>query len=264
MRRIERLWRSDLRAADLLRDHGFELDRGATWPVALAVAYLAHRNASHSPAPHAGGGEITAPDIADIAKATALPRTTVRRAIERLEERGLVDLDRSLADGRQRLIYPTAQFDGVMQSVSQAVDSCYRSAFKETHGAAASAPKWAIALIERIPDAVLITDAPAPGAAPRVLAANTAFERLSGYQATDILGRSPAMLQGPETDEDVRTELRQAIDQRKPATGQFLNYRKDGSHYLCELILEPLSSAGTTEGQPSEVDFFLGIAREIA
>lgn len=246
--RIARLQRADLSASEALRAHGFEIDRGAAWPAALAVARLSGQD-------QALGRMAAGPDIAAVARATGLPRTTVRRALESLAARGLIDFAPSPGDGRQRLVTPTPAFHRIMETLSEQVDACYRSAYSGDRGAAA--PGWARALIERIPDAALLTDAPAPGAQPIVLAANEAFERLSGYDRTEILGRSPKMLQGMETDPGARAAVRRAIDEGEPAQAVFINYRKDGTAYSCELTLEPLR-------EPSgSLTHYLGIARDL-
>jgi PAS domain-containing protein len=47
-------------------------------------------------------------------------------------------------------------------------------------------------------DAVIITEAePLDEPGPRILYVNPAFERLSGYSAAEVLGRSPRFLQVP-------------------------------------------------------------------
>jgi hypothetical protein len=71
------------------------------------------------------------------------------------------------------------------------------------------------------------------------------------------------MLQGPDTHEAIRARLRHAIDARQPARETLTNYRKDGSSYLCELTLEPLSAGAPQAGERGAADFFLGTARDV-
>ncbi|MEQ8603449.1 MAG: PAS domain-containing protein [Marivibrio sp.] len=249
--RIARLQRADFAAAEALRARGFEIDRGAAWPAALAVARLC--------AARAAGAETGAgPDIAAVARATGLPRTTVRRALETLAARGLVDFRPSPGDGRQRLVEPTPAFHILMEDLSAEVDSCYRAAYAGgAHAAAAGAPSWANALLERLGDAALLTDAPAPGAQPVVLAANGAFERLTGYDRAEVIGRSPKMLQGAGTEASARAAIRRALDSGDGAHAVFLNYRKNGEPYRCDLTLEPLHAP---DGAHTH---YLGIARDL-
>jgi len=250
--RIARLQRADFAAAEVLRARGFEIDRGATWPAALAVARLcAGRSATL--------GDGVGPDIAAVARTTGLPRTTVRRALEALAARGLVEFRASAGDGRQRLVAPTAAFHALMEDLSSEVDACYRAAYAGGPGStpAAAAPLWATALLERLGDAALLTDAPAPGRQPIVLAANRAFERLTGYDRADLIGRSPKMLQGAETDPTARAAIRRALDAGDGAHAVFLNYRKNGEPYRCDLTLEPLAAP---DGARTH---YLGIARDL-
>eukprot|EP00752_Nemacystus_decipiens_P001098 g1098.t1 len=195
-RRIARLWRAESDATDALRRAGFEMDRGAAWSVALAIAAY---NASPSDLAgdgHSAPSDRVAPDIAAVAKSVGLPRTTVRRALERLEERGLVLLSASAEDGRQRLIETTPRFVALMEEVSEAVGASYRgrlAAGSEPDQAAAppAAPQpFAQALLERLEDAALLTDAPTPGEQPRILAANCAGRTAIGPSGRKCAARS--------------------------------------------------------------------------
>ncbi|MFB6175673.1 MAG: PAS domain-containing protein [Halobaculum sp.] len=47
--------------------------------------------------------------------------------------------------------------------------------------------------------------------------ANTAFERITGYDTDEILGQNCRFLQGERTDEETVAEIRQAIEDRRPS-----------------------------------------------
>ena len=50
-------------------------------------------------------------------------------------------------------------------------------------------------------DGVFITEAgPIDDPGPRILFANEAFTRMTGYTPSEVLGRTPRLLQGPDTD----------------------------------------------------------------
>lgn len=86
------------------------------------------------------------------------------------------------------------------------------------------------------PSAVLITDE-----AQRILYANAAFERMTGYTLAEVLGQWPGpLLQGPATDDAARLALRRAVAQRQPVTVELVNYRKDGTPFWAEIDLVPL------------------------
>lgn len=65
------------------------------------------------------------------------------------------------------------------------------------------------------------------------------FEKLTGYAATEILGKKCSVLQGPETDPRAVDLLRRAIIEGREAYVTLLNYRADGSTFWNEVALAP-------------------------
>jgi PAS domain S-box-containing protein len=95
--------------------------------------------------------------------------------------------------------------------------------------------------VARLNDVVLITEAqPIDEPGPRIVFANEAFERLTGYSIEQAMGRSPRMLQGPGTDRAALARIRQALEQGLPVREEVLNYRPDGTAYWIELDIVPL------------------------
>lgn len=80
-------------------------------------------------------------------------------------------------------------------------------------------------------NAVVITDAEMTGGGPFIRYCNKAFTSMSGYSTAELLGRSPRMLQGPETDSQVIEQLRQCLAEGRFFEGSAVNYRKDGTPY---------------------------------
>lgn len=83
--------------------------------------------------------------------------------------------------------------------------------------------------------AVLITDADF-----RIIYANPAFTRITGYEVEEVLGRNPRFLQGPDTSQATRMAIREALAAGKPVHVEILNYRKDGSPYWLDLSIVPV------------------------
>lgn len=105
-------------------------------------------------------------------------------------------------------------------------------------------------------EVILITEAGLlddPG--PQIVFVNAAFEACTGYARSEVLGRSPRMLQGPGTDRRELDRIRAALEREEGVCAVLVNYRKDGSAYRMELSIEPLrDSAG-------RVTHFLGVQR---
>jgi PAS domain S-box-containing protein len=95
----------------------------------------------------------------------------------------------------------------------------------------------ALVAVERTRMPMVITDPRKPDN-PIVLA-NQAFLDLTGYEASEVVGRNCRFLQGPDTDpkaiEALRGELRS--DDEELLKTELLNYRKDGSSFWNELAI---------------------------
>ncbi len=91
---------------------------------------------------------------------------------------------------------------------------------------------------ETIAQGIVITDQTLPKRP--IVYVNPGFERLTGYQATEIIGRTCRLLQGPETDPATCEAIRSAIANRQPYTVEILNYNKAGKPYWIALSLAPI------------------------
>jgi PAS domain S-box-containing protein len=112
--------------------------------------------------------------------------------------------------------------------------------------------------VENTQDGILITEAKhldAPG--PELLYVNQAFTRITGYDLTEVLGRTPRLLQGPKTDRSQLDKIRTALQEQKPVQVELLNYRKDGSEFWVELNIVPISN------KAGQVSHWVALQREI-
>ncbi|WP_161880985.1 GAF domain-containing protein [Deinococcus alpinitundrae] len=85
---------------------------------------------------------------------------------------------------------------------------------------------------------VAVTDATLPD--NPLVYVNPAFERLSGYRFSEIIGRNCRFLQGQDRDQAARYALRQAVEQRRSVTVVLRNYRADGALFYNELTISPV------------------------
>ena len=69
---------------------------------------------------------------------------------------------------------------------------------------------------------------------------NEAFQKLSGYNRDEIVGRNCRFLQGPDTDRDEVAKVRDAIKAKTDVAVDLLNYRKDGTTFWNALYLSPV------------------------
>ena len=95
--------------------------------------------------------------------------------------------------------------------------------------------------ISRLNDIVLITEAAsidAPG--PRIVFVNDAFEIHTGYSREEVLGKSPRLLQGPQTQRAELDRIRSALQKAQPVRAELINYKKNGDPFWLELEIVPV------------------------
>ena len=71
---------------------------------------------------------------------------------------------------------------------------------------------------------------------------NDAFTQMTGYSVEEMIGKSPAILQGPRTDRAVLDRLNQALSEGRLFHGEAINYRKDGSEFVMEWKIVPINN----------------------
>ncbi|ERT07328.1 diguanylate cyclase domain protein [Lyngbya aestuarii BL J] len=106
-------------------------------------------------------------------------------------------------------------------------------------------------------DAVMITTSHLHGREPEIVYINAAFTKLTGYSSAEIVGQTPQILQGPNTDHRVLKRLKQALARGQVFEGEAINYRQDGSEFQNHCYVEPIFN---NQGQ---IIYYLSIHREI-
>ena len=104
-------------------------------------------------------------------------------------------------------------------------------------------------------NSIVITEA---GPGYPIIYVNAAFCELTGYGPHEVMGKSPAMLQGPKTDAEVIKRLNQNIKDGELFHGQAINYRRDGSEFMMEWKIAPIRN------EKDEITHYLAIQREAA
>ena len=86
---------------------------------------------------------------------------------------------------------------------------------------------------------------------------NRGFERLTGYDADDAIGRNCNFLQGEATDAASVDLLRERIDENEPVSAELLNYQANGMPFWNQVRLTPIENVDGT------VTHYLGIQTDI-
>ncbi|MGI3212855.1 sensor domain-containing diguanylate cyclase [Roseovarius tibetensis] len=113
------------------------------------------------------------------------------------------------------------------------------------------------AAVEAAYDAVLITDAELELPGPRIVYVNPAFSRMTGYSLDEIIGKTPRIMQGPETDWSVIRRLRDDLEHDRTFEGKSKNYRKDGSAFIMEWTIAPVLD------EDDQVTHYVALQRDV-
>lgn len=100
-------------------------------------------------------------------------------------------------------------------------------------------------LTENSFDSILVTDATAKG---KITYANKAFKKLTGYDPTEVVGKTPRILQGKGTDKKVIDRLSAALKTGKKFEGKAINYKKDGTPFIMYWRVVPIKVGKKIEG----------------
>lgn len=110
---------------------------------------------------------------------------------------------------------------------------------------------FALAL-DSIVEGCLITDV-----SRRTIYANAAFEHMTGYSFSEIVGRNCSFLQGPGTSDLDVARIRAALEAGEPFRGRLLNYRKDRATFWNELSITPMRDVS------GAISHFVSVQRDV-
>jgi PAS domain S-box-containing protein len=94
-----------------------------------------------------------------------------------------------------------------------------------------------VSAIEEASDAVVIADG-----AGTILYVNPAYTRMTGYDAEEVIGRSP-LLQRQGVVPTLYQRVRETVQNGKVWRGEATNQRKDGSSYIEDITVAPVRDA---------------------
>jgi PAS domain S-box-containing protein len=92
-------------------------------------------------------------------------------------------------------------------------------------------------------DSILITDLELEEPGPKIVYVNDGFTRMTGYSREEVIGKTPRLLQGEKTDRKVLDKLKAKLSEGKPFFGHTVNYRKDGSEFVNQWDIHPLTDS---------------------
>lgn len=98
-------------------------------------------------------------------------------------------------------------------------------------------------IAESASDAIVVTahDPVQAPEGPEIIFVNDAWVRMTGYSREEAIGKTPRILQGPETDTAQTARIRQAISENRPVEVELVNYRKNGEPFWSWVQIFPIS-----------------------
>lgn len=105
-------------------------------------------------------------------------------------------------------------------------------------------------------DGVVITNADLENG-PEIIYVNDAITEISGYMADELIGKTPHIFQGENTDRETLDVLKANLKAGKSFKGELLNYTKNGELYWLDISIMPIVDA------QGEITHFTAIERDI-
>lgn len=102
-------------------------------------------------------------------------------------------------------------------------------------------------------DSVMITSA-TPGSP--IIYVNKAFTSLTGYAAKNVIGKSPALLQGPATDKSTLDALHHCMEKGKVFEGRAVNYDSKNKPFIMHWRVVPVKA-----GRNKPAQYYIAIQR---
>jgi len=97
--------------------------------------------------------------------------------------------------------------------------------------------------IDYLKDTIIITEADVMGEnGPKIIFANQAVFKLTGYRPAEIIGKTPRIFQGELTDRATLDRIRQALLAQTHIHEEVINYSKAGQSYWVELYISPVKN----------------------
>jgi len=100
--------------------------------------------------------------------------------------------------------------------------------------------------VEHAETGVIITGPNLSRPGPKIQYVNEAMSEMTGYDEAEMLGNTPRMFQGPETNRDKLDRLKRRLSTGNSFIDEAVNYRKDGTPYHVRWRITPITNEDGT------------------
>lgn len=106
-------------------------------------------------------------------------------------------------------------------------------------------------------DGIILAEAGDIDDGPYIVYVNDAFSEITGYSSEEIVGKTPRILQGDNTDRRTLDAMKEALKKGEPFSGELINYHKSGSEYWIKISIVPIRN------KEGDITHFAAIERDI-
>ena len=107
-------------------------------------------------------------------------------------------------------------------------------------------------------DGIIITKADLTSPGPEIIYVNDAFTHITGYEASEVIGRNPRFLQGKNTDRNTLAAISESLQAGLTFRGELQNYSKDGRSYWLDISIVPIRD------ESGRITHYAAIERDIS
>ena len=124
--------------------------------------------------------------------------------------------------------------------------------------------QWSLEMLRSVldtaPEGIVVCEARPPDYS--LVYANSAFCRMSGYALEELTGQDLRRLQSWDREQEARARLRAALTAGESCRVLLRNYRKDGTQFWNELLVQPLKAS---QGQAqSPISHYVGFCHDVS
>jgi PAS domain S-box-containing protein len=83
------------------------------------------------------------------------------------------------------------------------------------------------------------------------------FPAMTGYNKAEVINKTPAILQGPDTNETTKQLINEQLSKQSQVKAVIINYKKYGVAYHCRVHIEPVFN------QQNELTNFIAFEKEV-
>jgi diguanylate cyclase (GGDEF)-like protein/PAS domain S-box-containing protein len=121
--------------------------------------------------------------------------------------------------------------------------------------------EFLLGVLDASPESIVVCEARAPDYP--LIYANSAFAKLTGYEPEELRGQNLRKLQAWDREQDGRTRVRAALEKGESCRALLRNYRKDGTQFWNEMLIQPLR-LGVADNAEAPISHFVGFLHDVS